>query len=588
MKPSRPTSSRTASYYHSSTGGQSPHTQHIVGIGDAGIGLARGFFRVGETEDMLEDPRARLSMLAIDIEDAAQESGAQLEPFREERIEFLHRLEDRGIPPERADITVRSLEVPDRDDLMETLRNYDNYLRREYPARGDDPDYKPWLPEDMETLLDVLDSEGRHPIGTTDQQMGELKDVYAPRAVAKAIYGHHYYNTGILAEDLDEFAESVQATELPSLVFGGFGVGGGTGSGMIVDLSRHLVTERLGREYPYIGLGVLPNTRGDDPERHRGAGIYTTLNELDCLVDKEKNQGIVDVWGELYRNPFTGGLMLVPTAHVMDRVGYYTEATRDFSAHWLKQGRKFIADSSAKYLTRDQSRYFYNAMKSGPQSELAAPHEKVPKYERSLNMMAICKFAHPGVQKIPGDSNEEYREDYRRSIRMVREKIGLPEEFTTNYIDVSVAAPRWVWTEGLTEELVDELSPWVENGADDMTIDVIEAFDTLTAYAQILFSGVAKTDLDFYEESREMYDALSEDEKVLHHSLLLENGVVLSEPSAVEGKAGKGLWDSGAWVDVPYEAVRGTGEVRPDVMTIMKETADAVERARTSTAEADD
>lgn len=588
MKPSRPTSSETTSYYHSSTGRQSPHAQHVVGIGNAGIGLARGFFRVGETEDMLEDPRARLSMLAIDIEEAGQESGSQLEPFRQERIEFLDRLEERGIPRDRANITVRSLEVPDKDDLMETLRNYDKYLQKEYPARGADPGYEPWLPEDMEELLEISESEGRHPIGTTDQQMGELKDVYAPRAVAKAIYGYHYYNTGILADDLDEFAESVQATDLPSLVFGGFGVGGGTGSGMAVDLSRHLVTERLGREYPYIGLGVLPNDRGDDPEHHRGPGVYTTLNEIDCLVDEEKNQGVVDVWGELYRNPFTGGFMLVPTAHVIDRVSYYTEATKDYSAHWLKQGRKFIADSSAKYITRDQSRYFYNAMKSGPQSELAAPHEKVPKYERSLNVMGLCKFAHPGVQKIPGDSNEEYREDYRRSIRKIREKFDLPDDFTTNYIDVSVAAPRWIWTEELTQDLTDELSPWVKNGADDITIDVIEAFDTLTAYAQILFSGVAKTDLGLYAESREKYDALSDEEKVLQHSLLLENGVVLSEPSDVEGKAGKGLWDSGARIDVPYEDVRGTGEVRPDLNTIMKETADAVERADTSTAESDD
>jgi hypothetical protein len=581
MKPARPTSTPTSSYYHNSTGSQSPHTQHFVGIGNAGIGLARGFFRVGETEDMLADPRARFSMLVIDIEDAEKESGSQMEPFREEKVEFLERLDERGIPRDRASIQAISLEVPSKEDVEETLTNYRKYLMKEYPVLGDDPDHESWLPDDLETLVELTDSEGRHPIGVTDQ-LEDMKDVHVPRAVAKAIYGFHYYNTGELQDALDEFAESVQATDLPALVFVGFGVGGGTGSGMVVDLARHLTTERLGREQPVIGLGVLPNR--DDPERFRGANLFTTMNELDALVDKSKNEGIVDVWGELYRNPFTGGLLLIPTEHVIDRVGYYTEDTKDFAGHWLKQGRKFIADTTAKYITRDQGRYFYNAMKSGPQSELAAPHEKRAKFERSFDVMDICKFAHPGVQMIPGDYNTEYREDYRRSIDMIREKLGFPAGFKTNYIDVSVAAPRWVWTEGLTQELIDELAPWVENGADDMTIDVREAFDTLTAYAVILFAGAAKTDFPFYADAREAYDQLSDEEKVLNHSLLLEVGSVLSEPSSVEGYAGKSLWGTGGMVNIPHDAVRGDAEIRDSVIAIMKEQAEGVVRATTSTA----
>jgi hypothetical protein len=312
------------------------------------------------------------------------------------------------------------------------------------------------------------------------------------------------------------------------------------------------------------------------------------MNELDALVDKRKNEAIVDVWGELYRNPFTGGLLLVPTQHVMDRIRYYTKETKDFKKHWMKQGRKFIADATAKYITEDQGRRFYCAMKAGPQSELAAPHEKVPKFERSLNVLGICKFAHPGVQQIPGDYNDQYREDYRRSIEMVREHIGLPDEFQTNYMDVSVSAPRWVWTDGLQESLEEELAPWLRNGSDDMAIDVSEAFDTLTAYAQILFAGVAKTDLDFYADSREGYEALSDDEKVLKHSLLLEHGLVLSEPSASGERAGKALWDASAWVDIPYEDIQGTGEIRDSIIDIMKEQAETVERATTSTAEASD
>lgn len=585
MKPSRQTDEPTSSIYHSSTGAQSPHTFHVVGVGNAGVGLARGFLRVGDTEDILEKDGARFSILAVDIEDAEQDPASQIEPLREERLEFLDRIEDRGIDPERVDITVRSLSVPSKETLDETLRDYGTHLKREFPGYTDDPERESWLPDDMDSLLEISDLEGRQPIGAWDQKK-DRKSVHAERAVAKAIYGHHYYETEVLKHDLDAFAESVHQTELPSFVFNTFGIGGGTGTGMGVDLSRHLNTLRLGREYPFIGLGVLPND--DDPDWFRGANLYPTMNELDALVDKGKNKGIVDVWGELYRNPFTGGLLLIPTQHVMDRIRYYTEATEDFDKHWLKQGRKFIADSTAKYITEDQGRRFYCAMKSGPQSELAAPHEKVPKFERSLNILGICKFAHPGVQRIPGDYNDQYREDYRRSIEMVRDHIGLPDDFETNYMDVSVSAPRWVWTDGLQDSLEEELAPWLANGRDDIAIDVSEAFDTLTAYAQILFAGVAKTDLQFYEESREEYEALSDDEKLLKHSLLLEHGLVLSEPSESGDRAGKAIWDSSAWVDIPYEDIRGTGEIRDSVIDIMKEQAEVVERAPTSTAEASD
>lgn len=581
MKPNRQTDEPTSSLYHSSTGAQTPHTFHVVGVGNAGVGLARGFLRVGDTEDILESERARFSMLAVDLEDSEREPESQLEPFREERLEFLERIEDRGIPRDRVNIQSRSLEVPSVDELTETLENYGSYLKDEFPGYTDDPNRESWLPDDMDELLEIEDVEGRQPLGAMDQKK-DRKSVRARRAVAKAIYGHHYYRTEVLKDDLDEFADSVHETEMPSFVFNGFGVGGGTGSSMVMDMSRHLNTLRLGREYPYIGLGVLPND--DDAERFRGPSRYTTMNELDALVDKSKNEEIVDVWGELYRDPFTGGLLLIPTQHVIDRVGHYTKDTEDFDKHWLKQGRKFIADATAKYITEDQGRRFYCAMKAGPQSELAAPHEKVPKFERSLNILGICKFAHPGVQQIPGDLNTEYREDYRRSIGLVKEHIGLPMDFETNYMDVNVTAPRWVWTDGLEQSLRNELAPWLTNGEDDLVIDVSEPFDTLTAYAQILFAGVSKTDLDFYAESREQYEALSEEEKRLEHSLLLEQGLLLSEESATEGRAGKALWDGSAWVDIPYDQIRGTGDIRDNVIEIMKEQADAVERAQTSTA----
>ncbi len=55
------------SMYHSASGMQSPHSIHVVGIGRTGVGFVDAMLREGEVEDLLEDPRARFSALAIDI-----------------------------------------------------------------------------------------------------------------------------------------------------------------------------------------------------------------------------------------------------------------------------------------------------------------------------------------------------------------------------------------------------------------------------------------------------------------------------------------------------------------------------------------
>ena len=58
------------SMYHSATGNQSPHCIHAIGIGKTGAYMVEALLRTGEIEDMLEDPRARFTGLAIDIGDS--------------------------------------------------------------------------------------------------------------------------------------------------------------------------------------------------------------------------------------------------------------------------------------------------------------------------------------------------------------------------------------------------------------------------------------------------------------------------------------------------------------------------------------
>ena len=40
-------------------------------------------------------------------------------------------------------------------------------------------------------------------------------------------------------------------------------------------------------------------------------GLYTTLKDLDCVSNDDKNTIVTTVWGDLYRSPFTRGFFVV-------------------------------------------------------------------------------------------------------------------------------------------------------------------------------------------------------------------------------------------------------------------------------------
>ena len=115
------------SMYHSATGQQSPHCVHIVGIGRTGAGYVDAMLRTGEIEDLLEDPRGRFGALVVDI------GGDDLRKAEDYAAGLRERLESRGIPQERFHFQSVALDVPDRDDLFNTLRRMREFLKLEYP-----------------------------------------------------------------------------------------------------------------------------------------------------------------------------------------------------------------------------------------------------------------------------------------------------------------------------------------------------------------------------------------------------------------------------------------------------------------------
>jgi hypothetical protein len=560
------------SMYHSATGQQSPHCIHAIGIGKTGAAMVDALIRTGELEDQLEDPRARFTALAVDIGEE------DLHELREYAGGFRERLRERGIPEDRAQIRTVGLEVPTRDELMGSLRRYREFLKMEYPRYYWNPNYEPWLPSDL-----VLPT-GSKPHHLQLEVASEANEHF-PRALAKAIYGRAYYDEPRLMErELEEFARSIDATKLPSLVLVFFAMGGGTGSGIVVDLARHISNVKLGRRIPVIGVGVLPHS--GDPEFHRGPSLFATFNEIDCMLDDDKNQGVMAVWGDLYKNPFTGGFFAMPQEHSWQRLSRYTEAGEPMLRHALRTRvtNKFIDDSFVRFVVQDYGRELFRVLR--PAGFTGAPHERISYRDRNWTVFDVAKFSHPGVEVLPGEPMSKWRDVIGKWIEYIPKFSGIKDGFKTDYIEAHVVSARVRWNDTLENKLENTLKEYLLPG-DDGTLhtSLSEFFDELTAYANIIIPGVARTDMTAFFEARSKYDALeSWDEKLLCHSWLLDLGVLLSEPSIrFEGMAGECIWGCACWVVVPYEAIRGEAPVSKTSAEVAQAGIEAMTRTVVTT-----
>lgn len=466
-----------------------PSAVHVVGVGKAGADFIAQMIQQAP-EDFLEDSRKRFTALAVDI---GHQSLAQVQELAE------------TLPSDRAQVRTLALNVPRRDELFSSLRRYREYLKLEYPRYYWNPNYEPWLPDTIDL-----------------PQAGEP----FPRAIAKAIYGTAYYEgERLMDRELALFTESVDATTCQSIVCVVFALGDGTGSGIVVDLARHLSNVKFGRRALVLGIGIAPCE--GDPACERDGSLFPTINELDCMLDQEKNQGVVQVWGDLYRNPFTAGFLVVPQKSVW-------QATADLAAT-----KQQINTELASFLTRNQGLDVYETLRllnwvGAPPSQHMAARSQYG--DRWAHLFGFTKFE-SSVDNIPG-------------------QLGIMAgTFSPDFFEIRVSAPDGV---DLSEKLADLASKMNQSFSPILEPEVIHTPGSGETFVQFVIPGARKTNLDLFYEARLLYDEQTWDEKLLQHSWLLELGVMLSEPAIrFEGMAGECLWGCACWVVVPYSAIRG-------------------------------
>ena len=460
-----------------------PVSTHVVGIGAAGVGAVVEMLRA------VQPGAPKLSALVVDVGDHDM---AELRTLAA------------ALPADAAEVAVVALDVPDETSLLAGLSSYPDHLALEYPRYMWGAGYKPWLEAPVR-----MPTPGGH----------------ASRAVAKAIYGAAYY-TGArpMERALRAFAARVQEARSQDVIAIVFGLGGGAGGGIAVDLARHLSTRMFGRAILVAGIGVAP-CDGDAPE-HRGAQVYAALNELDCLGDEAKNRGVVASCGDLFANPFTAGFIVAPQQHVW-------RATRD-----LAQTRRRVSEEIANFVTGNSGVNLWETLRllnwvAAPSTQHSAA--RTPWGEQWVHVLGFADAA-GGALAIGPD---------------LPRRMGLRGSYAPEFIEMraDAAGPEADASAALLAEAFSpDVPPQVVDGARAGSV-------------QFILPRARKTDLAAFADARDAYDAEGPPARILAHSMLLEQGVLLSERSTrLEGMAGASLDSGGSWVAVPFDALRGAAE----------------------------
>jgi hypothetical protein len=458
---------------------------HVIGVGGAGVRVVEQMLR-DAPDDLLAVAGSRLSALAIDIGDAG------LDGVRSLAAKF---------PADRAHIEALPLALPDAAALGETFERYRGFLELEYPMLQGSAQFQPWLDDTL-----AMPAAGA-PV---------------PRALAKAVYGQAYYEgERPMAAALRRFAASTNATQGDAVVCIVFGLGGGTGSGIALDLARHLSSGMFGRRVLVTGIGIAPCA--GDPAVHRGAQLFPLLNEIDCLCDEAQNRGVVQACGELYKNPFTAGFLCVPQQPSFARAN-------DLAATHARVDREIAA-----LLTRRHGANLWEVLRL--LNWVAAPSTQHSAARTPWGAKWIHLLAFEDAARSPQAAAPE-----------LARRLGVLPGYAPEFIEMRVADgvdSSTAWAAALQDVFAPESPPqWAGGGAEGSV--------------QFVLPRLSKVDLEWFFDARDAYDHLAPAERVLCHALLLERGVVLCEPSTrIDGMAGAGLASGDAWIAVPLDAMRG-------------------------------
>ncbi|MDG3580482.1 tubulin-like doman-containing protein [Rhizobium sp. YJ-22] len=458
-----------------------PFGIHLVGIGGAGCRVIEEFLSTAP-ENLLDKPGSRFTALAIDVGDD------DLLKVRTSATRF---------PEERTQVETVALDMASSEELQEVVGKYADFLKLEYPMYHPNPGSTSWLPSGKSI---------------------RAEDGSMTRAGSKALYGQAYYDADRpMQKALKRFVASVEKTGGNSIVCIVFGLVGGTGSGIAMDLARHLSSVQFGRRVLVTGLGIAPHPDEVTPDKL--TRLHAVFSELDVLCDETKNAGITLSCGDLFKNPFTAGFMIIPQPANVS----------------VSEAREEVSKRLAKLIFERRGANVWEALRllnwvAAPSTQHSAA--RTPWGSRWIHMIGSAPDG-------SGSSNRDLRKD-----------LGLLEDYQPEFLELRTSgtideSERKAWTEALDSAFSPEAPTCATDGGSPGIV-------------QYLLPRLALKDLSVFEAARNAYDEADPLHRQSEHALLLDQGIVLCEPStAIEGMAGASLGGGTQWIAVPRDQLRG-------------------------------
>lgn len=440
-----------------SDGPNNNHCVHVIGIGRTGAAYVEAMLRTGEVEDMLAGEGGSFSALLIDIgEDDMFVPNDYARSMR-------HRLASRSIPESRFHYESVLLEIPDANEFAKQLE----------AARG------PFKASTGQELLAM-------PIGFELPMVGS----HTPRRIAKLIGAIGMYVGGKPIEAaLTRFAKHVKSAGTPSTIVVAYGLAGGTGSGMAVDLTQALRAQ-LGSEVRIVGLGQMSHS--GDGAYHNSLAQTLSLESIDALVKEDSK-----------KNPFNGGFFVVLAEHSWQRLTAYTSTGQREVRQRFKQmvTNRFVADSFARWATSD---------------ECANLNRIASRSDGGWVLFDVAKLSHPGVQVLPGEAESRWDSVLQQWINLTPTFAGLSGSFKTKFAEIHLYAARHMKIELMEEEMVRVVKS-AFMVAEDCSISTFrtEFFDALTAYGIIVLTGAKSESLVVYQEAQAALKGVGAAEKLM-------------------------------------------------------------------------
>ncbi len=270
----------------------------LVGLGGTGANVIEAFVRNRKALiPLLKKEGVRVSWLALNVADH------DIRSLEAAYNNLSDHLKETGILADKINLVAKTVKFPTPETMFDFVSNYPEFLEREGAKVPEN--YSPWLTSSME-IPPLAGGVGRK------------------RALSKAIYGLNYHHLKLVDSYMDLFKEHVFTSTLQPIIFLIYGFGGGTGSGIALDFTRHL-RKKVGSGIPIIGLGILP-CGGDDPPA-KGASCYAALIEHEMLISREHNLRVTNSYSKAYQNPFTAMLMM-PLGPAYSRTGSVVDARK--------------------------------------------------------------------------------------------------------------------------------------------------------------------------------------------------------------------------------------------------------------------